>query len=159
MLQDYKRAWAKAPYAPVFVTVDALLRCRAKGQDQVLLIQRGHAPGQGLWALPGGFLEQRDGLWQSCMRELREETCSSISEADLLAALQAVQVFDHPDRSLRGRTITHVHYLDLGVQPSLPQYRARTTQPWPAGCRLPTCPSWKPSSSRTISRSCASSCP
>ena len=54
------------------------------------------------------------------MRELREETCSSISEADLLAALQAVQVFDHPDRSLRGRTITHVHYLDLGVQPSLP---------------------------------------
>ncbi|KKI14842.1 cytidyltransferase [Comamonas thiooxydans] len=120
MLQDYKRAWAKAPYAPVFVTVDALLRCRAKGQDQVLLIQRGHAPGQGLWALPGGFLEQRDSLWQSCMRELREETCSSISEADLLAALQAVQVFDHPDRSLRGRTITHVHYLDLGVQPSLP---------------------------------------
>jgi bifunctional NMN adenylyltransferase/nudix hydrolase len=120
MLQDYKRAWAKAPYAPVFVTVDAPLRCRAKGQDQVLLIQRGHAPGQGLWALPGGFLEQRDSLWQSCMRELREETCSSISEADLLAALQAVQVFDHPDRSLRGRTITHVHYLDLGVQPSLP---------------------------------------
>jgi bifunctional NMN adenylyltransferase/nudix hydrolase len=26
----------------------------------------------------------------------------------------------HPDRSLRGRTITHVHYLDLGVLPALP---------------------------------------
>lgn len=120
MLSAYKQAWSKAPYAPVFVTVDALLRCHARGQDQVLLIQRGHAPGKGLWALPGGFLEQRDSLWQSCVRELREETCASISEADLLAALQTVQVFDHPDRSLRGRTITHVHYLDLGVQPSLP---------------------------------------
>lgn len=120
MLQAYKTAWAKAPYAPTFVTVDALLRCHAKGQDQVLLIQRGHAPGLGLWALPGGFLEARDSLWQSCVRELREETCSAISEGDLLAALQAVQVFDHPDRSLRGRTITHVHYLHLGMQPSLP---------------------------------------
>lgn len=120
MLQAYKEAWAKAPYSPVFVTVDALLRCHAQGKDQVLLIQRGHAPGQGLWAMPGGFLEQRDSLWQSCVRELREETCASVSEADLLAALQAVQVFDHPDRSLRGRTITHVHYLDLGLQPSLP---------------------------------------
>jgi bifunctional NMN adenylyltransferase/nudix hydrolase len=120
MLNAYKQAWSRAPYAPVFVTVDALLRCHARGKDQVLLIQRGHAPGQGLWALPGGFLEQRDSLWQSCVRELREETCASISEADLLAALQTVQVFDHPDRSLRGRTITHVHYLDLGVQPSLP---------------------------------------
>ncbi|QXZ09844.1 bifunctional nicotinamide-nucleotide adenylyltransferase/Nudix hydroxylase [Comamonas sp. Y33R10-2] len=120
MLKSYKEAWAKAPYPPMFVTVDALLRCHAKGQDHVLLIQRGHAPGVGQWALPGGFLEQRDSLWQSCLRELREETCSTISEADLLAALQAVQVFDHPDRSLRGRTITHVHYLDLGMQPALP---------------------------------------
>ncbi|MDR0225297.1 MAG: bifunctional nicotinamide-nucleotide adenylyltransferase/Nudix hydroxylase [Burkholderiaceae bacterium] len=124
MLARYRRAWADAPYPPVFVTVDALLRCRTlageEEQDQVLLIRRGHAPGQGLWALPGGFLEPRDTLWQSCLRELREETCATVSEADLQAALQNVQVFDHPDRSLRGRTITHVHYLDLGVLPTLP---------------------------------------
>ncbi len=124
MLAGYRQAWAAAPYPPVFVTVDALLRCRVlrAGQehDQILLIRRGHAPGQGLWALPGGFLEPRDTLWQSCLRELREETCSTLSEADLQAALQTVQVFDHPDRSLRGRTLTHVHYLDLGVLPALP---------------------------------------
>ena len=121
MLCRYREAWQAAPYPPVFVTVDALLRCRAQGRDQVLLVQRGHAPGQGLWALPGGFLEQRDSLWQSCMRELREETRLATAEADLLAALQAVQVFDHPDRSLRGRTITHVHYMDLGEQPHPPR--------------------------------------
>lgn len=146
MLARYRAAWAAAPYPPVFVTVDALLRCRVPGEDpsrqedQILLIRRAHAPGLGLWALPGGFLEPRDTLWQSCLRELREETCSTLSEADLQAALQSVQVFDHPDRSLRGRTITHVHYLDLGVLPSLPPVQGgddAALARWVAVCDLP----------------------
>lgn len=120
MLTDYKKAWEAAPYPPVFVTVDALLQCRVHGQEQVLLIRRAQAPGQGLWALPGGFLEPRDSLWQSCLRELSEETCASLDEAQLQAGLQSVQVFDHPDRSLRGRTITHVHHIDLGELAQLP---------------------------------------
>ncbi|QEA13666.1 bifunctional nicotinamide-nucleotide adenylyltransferase/Nudix hydroxylase [Comamonas flocculans] len=109
MLRDYRQAWAAAPYPPVFVTVDALLRCR----DQVLLVQRAQAPGQGLWALPGGFLEPHDTLWQSCLRELREETGCALTEGRLAQSLRSVQVFDHPDRSQRGRTITHVHHIDL----------------------------------------------
>ena len=104
MLSGYHTAWASAPYPPVFVTVDGLLLCHG----HVLLIQRGHAPGQGLWALPGGFVEPRDTLWQSCLRELEEETALPLSASALHAALQGVEVFDHPDRSLRGRTITHV---------------------------------------------------
>ena len=44
-------------------------------------------------------------------------------EAALRAALQSVAVFDHPDRSQRGRTITHAHYFDLGNAP-LPAVRA-----------------------------------
>ena len=31
----------------------------------------------------------------------------------LCAALRGVAVFDHPDRSQRGRTITHAHYFEL----------------------------------------------
>lgn len=116
MLCGYRAAWASAPYPPVFVTVDALLRC----QGHVLLIRRGHAPGRGLWALPGGFLEPRDSLWQSCVRELHEETALPLQEPALRAALRGVQVFDHPDRSLRGRTLTHAHWLDLGAQPLPP---------------------------------------
>lgn len=38
-------------------------------------------------------------------------------------ALQWVAVFDHPDRSQRGRTITHAHYFDLGDAP-FPAVRA-----------------------------------
>ncbi len=116
MLRDFRASWASAPYPPVFTTVDALLRC----QGQVLLIRRAHAPGKGQWAVPGGFLEQRETLWQSCLRELAEETHCDLPEAVLRAALREVAVFDHPDRSQRGRTVTHAHYFDLGNAP-LPQ--------------------------------------
>jgi len=109
MLRGYRAAWATAPYPPVFVTVDALLRC----QGHVLLIRRAHAPGKGLWALPGGFLEPRDTLWQSCLRELAEETHCPVPESTLRDALRQVTVFDHPDRSQRGRTVTHTHFFDL----------------------------------------------
>ena len=110
MLRSYRAAWAQAPYPPVFVTVDALLRCRG----QVLLIRRAHAPGRGLLALPGGFIETNETLWQSCLRELAEETHCDLPPDVLAQAFQTVRVFDHPARSQRGRTITHVHFFDLG---------------------------------------------
>ena len=116
MLRGYREAWAAAPYPPVFVTVDAVLRC----QDHVLLIRRAHAPGKGQLAVPGGFIEQRETVWQSCLRELAEETHCNVPDATLRAALQSVAVFDHPDRSQRGRTITHAHYFDLGNAPLPP---------------------------------------
>ena len=119
VLRAHRQSWAHAPYPPVFVTVDAVLRCR----NQVLLIRRAHAPGKGQLAVPGGFIEQRETLWQSCLRELAEETHCAVSEAQLRSALQSVAVFDHPDRSQRGRTITHAHYFDLGDMP-LPAVQA-----------------------------------
>lgn len=108
-LRHEKARWAGSPYAPVFVTVDAVVRCG----DRVLLIQRGRAPGKGLYAVPGGFLEQRETVYQSALRELEEETGLSLPEADMQEAFKAVRVFDHPDRSLRGRVITHAHFFDL----------------------------------------------
>ena len=64
--------------------------------------------------MPGGFIEQRETVWQSCLRELVEETHCHLPEATMQAALQSVAVFDHPDRSQRGRTISHTHHFDLG---------------------------------------------
>jgi bifunctional NMN adenylyltransferase/nudix hydrolase len=110
MLKSYRQAWAAAPYAPTFVTVDLVLRCA----DHVLLIQRAKDPGQGLWALPGGFVEPRDTLYQSAVRELEEETGLRLLPETLTLASRGVAVFDHPDRSQRGRTISHTHYFDLG---------------------------------------------
>ena len=70
LLQLYKAAWASAPYPPVFVTVDAVVRCAGR----VLLVRRGQAPGKGLYAVPGGFIEARETVSQSAVRELKEET-------------------------------------------------------------------------------------
>lgn len=119
MLQDYRAAWRAAPYPPVFVTVDAVVRCAGR----VLLIQRGKAPGRGLFAVPGGFIELRETAYQSALRELEEETHLNLLADTMRQCLREVAVFDHPDRSLRGRTITHAHYFDLGER-ELPEVRA-----------------------------------
>jgi len=109
-LRREKALWSGSPYPPVFVTVDAVVQCGR----QVLLIRRGRSPGQGLFALPGGFIEPRETVWQSALRELAEETGLRLLDSDIEAAFKAVQVFDHPDRSQRGRVITHAHRFDLG---------------------------------------------
>lgn len=105
-LREYKKTWGSGP----FVTLDAVVRAN----DHILLIRRGDFPGKGLWALPGGFLEPRERLLQGAIRELKEETGLGTLDTLLIGALKATAVFDHPDRSQRGRTITHAHYFDLG---------------------------------------------
>lgn len=99
-----------------FVTVDAVVT----QNDQILLVQRGRAPGEGQWALPGGFLEGSERLLNAAMRELREETLVPVPDAELRAALRGVAVFDHPQRSQRGRTITHAHHFALPPSAAAP---------------------------------------
>jgi bifunctional NMN adenylyltransferase/nudix hydrolase len=102
-LRGYKAQFAALPYAPVFVTVDAVV----VHSGHVLLIQRRAEPGKGLWALPGGFVDQSEQLVDACIRELREETRLKLPEPVLRGSIKAMRVFDKPDRSARGRTITH----------------------------------------------------
>ena len=109
MAADLAR-WSMAPYPPVFVASDAIVRMA----DHVLLIRRGQAPGKGLMATPGGFLEQRETVYQSAVRELKEETGFALLPETMRAALRDVKVFDHPDRSQRGRMIAHAHYFAFG---------------------------------------------
>lgn len=104
-IEESRKIWGSGP----FITVDAVVRA----SNQILLIRRGRAPGKGLWALPGGFLDGRERVLQGAIRELREETGFALLNSTLEGALAGVAVFDHPDRSLRGRTITHAHYFDL----------------------------------------------
>ncbi len=118
-LGAYKRAWAAAPYPPVFVTVDAIVRC----SGHLLLVRRGKAPGRGLYAVPGGFIEARETAYQSAIRELEEETHFKLLGDTMRRCLRGTAVFDHPDRSLRGRTISHAHFFDLGDR-ELPEVRA-----------------------------------
>ena len=104
-VRDYRASWRAAPFPPIFVTVDAVVT----HGEAVLLIRRGRRPGLGLSALPGGFVDPGETLFDSALRELAEETGIALGTG----ALVATRVFDAPHRSLRGRTITHVFRFDL----------------------------------------------
>lgn len=110
MVKAYKEAWKVAPYAPTFVTTDAVVHQTGK----VLLITRGKAPGKGLLALPGGFLSQNETIFDGMIRELKEETKLKVPEKVLRHSVSETKVFDAPNRDPRGRTITHAFYIDLG---------------------------------------------
>lgn len=113
-LDENAREYGPGP----FITVDALVT-RA---EHVLLIQRGRPPGKGLWGLPGGFLDGSERLLSAAMRELREETELGCTDAELRSALRDSAVFDHPQRSQRGRTITHAYHFALpGDASALPK--------------------------------------
>lgn len=107
-VQSYHRAWAAAPYPPALVTADTIIvHVPDGGEPHLLLIERGGIPGKGTWALPGGFVDPGEWLIDAAFRELREETGLTLSDAEARAALKDRAVFDAPDRSSRGRAITH----------------------------------------------------
>lgn len=105
----YKKAWEAAPYPPTFVTSDAVVI----QSGHILMVKRGAAPGEGLWALPGGFVNQFETVEDACIRELREETKLKVPAPVLKGSIHAQRVFDHPLRSSRGRTITHAFFIVL----------------------------------------------
>jgi bifunctional NMN adenylyltransferase/nudix hydrolase len=116
MVKKYKESWKAAPYAPTFVTVDAIV----KKAGSILLVKRRAAPGEGLFALPGGFIEQNERLKDAALRELQEETCIDLPPNLLRNSMSEGVVFDHPGRSLRGRTITYAFLFDLDKADSKP---------------------------------------
>lgn len=114
-IKRYHKSWEVAPYPVTFVTTDAVV----VQSGHVLLVRRRTAPGKGLWALPGGFVNQHERLEDGVIRELREETKLKVPVPVLRGSIKATEVFDDPGRSLRGRTITNAFLFDLADQPKL----------------------------------------
>jgi len=108
-IENYRAGWAKTPYPPTFVTTDAVV----VHSGHVLLVKRRSEPGRGLWALPGGFIQPNESILDACIRELREETRLKLPVPVLRGSIRGQRVFDHPDRSMRGRTITHAFHFEF----------------------------------------------
>src|SRR6202043_2056213 len=71
----------------------------------VLLVRRGVAPFEGMWAIPGGFKRPTETLDEAAKRELAEET--GVDSASLLAQFGA---YGDPGRDPRMNVVT-VAYL------------------------------------------------
>jgi 8-oxo-dGTP diphosphatase len=88
----------------VQVTVDLVIFALRDGELQVLLVRRGVPPFEGQWALPGGFVQQRESLDVAARRELEEET----GVRDVY--IEQLYTFGDPGRDPRGRVITVAYY-------------------------------------------------
>ncbi len=108
-------------FAPTFVTTDALVTALG----HVLVVKRGHHPGRGKLALPGGFLAGDATLEENALKELREETDIKVPKQILQSNIVGSHVFDHPERSLRGRTITQAFHIELNpnLEDGLPRVK------------------------------------
>ena len=127
-VKKYRAGWDAAPYPPTFVTVDAVV----VQSGHVLVVRRGAEPGKGLWALPGGFVNQQEKLRAAAIRELVEETGIRLAEGKkakeltkqiLNGSIRESATFDKPDRDLRGRTITTAFLFRLDDTKPLPKVK------------------------------------
>jgi 8-oxo-dGTP diphosphatase len=84
------------------VTADVIILRKINTTDFALLIERKHAPYEGMWALPGGFLNMNETLEEAALRELQEETGITGIQ------LEQFHTFSKVNRDPRHRTITTV---------------------------------------------------
>jgi 8-oxo-dGTP diphosphatase len=99
-------------YPRPMVTVDAVIFRKKGTSNEVLLIKRGHYPYEGMWALPGGFVDMEETLEEAIIRELEEETGLKGVELTQLHAYSEIH------RDPRGRNISITFYGATGFHNS-----------------------------------------
>jgi len=62
------------PFPRPALTADVVAVRGGAGAYEVLLIERGHGPFKGQWALPGGFVDEYEQAEDAARREFAEET-------------------------------------------------------------------------------------
>lgn len=118
-VRDYKKQWEVSPYPVKHATVDAVV----EQSGHILLVKRKAEPGKGLWALPGGHLNEYEKQLDGAIRELREETKIKVPEAVLRGSIRDHETFDDPYRSTLGRVITKAYHFKLPDDVTLPKVK------------------------------------
>lgn len=103
-------------YPPFAVTVDLNIFTIRNGVLSILLVNRGEAPYEGHWALPGGFIGVNENSDNAAVRELEEET--GVRQSDFNGHLEQLKTYSDPNRDPRMRVVS-VAYVALA--PNLPE--------------------------------------
>ncbi|MEM7785502.1 MAG: NUDIX domain-containing protein [Planctomycetota bacterium] len=91
-------------YARPALTVDCVVFGLDDEDLKILLIERGGAPFEGSWAIPGGFVELDESLDVAARRELEEETGLK------KVFLEQIYTFGAPQRDPRERVVTVAYF-------------------------------------------------
>ncbi len=78
--------------------------------DELLLVQRGKAPRNGSWSLPGGRQELGETVRDAILREIREETALEVEVSGL------IDVVDSVTHDADGRVRFHYTLVDFTVE-------------------------------------------
>ncbi|GLZ76717.1 NUDIX hydrolase [Actinorhabdospora filicis] len=98
--------------ALMYATVD-IAAYTVDGELKVLLVRRGEPPYQGMWALPGGYVNNDETVGEAAHRELTEETGLALARP----RLEHVADYTDPERDPRGRVLSFCH---MALVPSPP---------------------------------------
>lgn len=99
------------------VAVDIIIITPENGHIKILLIRRKNDPYKGKWALPGGFVKEKEELIDAAERELKEET--GVSGVNL----EQLYAFGGVERDPRGRVVSVAY---IALQPKETIVRADT---------------------------------
>lgn len=105
-------------------TVDIVIAVPNSNGWKVLCIKRGRPPFVGMWALPGGNIDEGERPIEAAIRELEEETGIVLKDMNLTSSnksgyLTPVGVFDKPYRDPRNKNC--ISYAFVAVLAEMPE--------------------------------------